>query len=241
MEDEVLRAALGPGDDCLSVEQLARYADGTFGSREQDAAAAHIGSCQSCQAELALLLAVTSDSLRPGEADLVSEGTMRIERRAPEILSRHTPRTSQPRRFWIDALPLSAVAVVLLIGISAGTFYYFRAARPPELPSRVTAGDEVPRSLSVRLRAPIGDQIEVPQRFEWLAVDRAARYRVRLMTVDRQELWSASTSALALDVPAPIRASITPGRTLQWDVMAYDAAGRTIAESGPESFRVIRR
>ena len=70
---------------------------------------------------------------------------------------------------------------------------------------------------------------------------RAVRYRVRLMEVDRQELWSTSTSALGVDLPAPVRASIAPGRTLLWDVTAYDAAGAAIAESGTQSFRVVPR
>ena len=109
--------------------------------------------------------------------------------------------------------------------IAAGSSYLFLTRNAPELPSRVTTGDEVTRSLSVRLRGPIGEQTELPRRFEWLAVDRAVRYRVRLMAVDRQELWSTSTSALGVDLPSPVRASIAPGRTLLWDVTAYDAAG----------------
>ena len=105
----------------------------------------------------------------------------------------------------------------------------------------MTTGDEVTRSLAVTVRGPVGDQVESPQRFEWLAVDGAVRYRVRLMEVDRRELWSTSTSALAVDLPPPIRTSIAPGRTLLWDVTAYDAAGAAIAESGTQSFKVVPR
>ena len=126
------------------------------------------------------------------------------------------------------------------MGIAAGS-YVFLTRNAPELPSRVTTGDEVTRSLSVRLRGPIGEQTELPRRLEWLAVDRAVRYRVRLMAVDRQELWSTSTSALGVDLPSPVRASIAPGRTLLWDVTAYDAAGGPIAESEMQSFRVVAK
>ena len=127
----------------------------------------------------------------------------------------------------------------LLLGIAAGSFYFLlMSAAHRQLPVGVTTGDEVTRSLAVRVRGPVGDESELPQRFEWLAVDGAVRYRVRLMEVDRREVWSTSSSALGVDVPAPVRASIAPGRTLLWDVTAYDAAGTAIAESGTQSFRV---
>jgi len=237
MEDEILRAALGPSDDCLSVEQLGRYADGALGVQEQTAADKHIRGCLSCQAELALLLAVTSSSVRPDEAAFVRDGVVRLNQRSTEIPAGH----SRPRWFRFGAFPAGAVAAVLLIGIAAGSSYFFLTRNAPELPSRVTTGDEVTRSLSVKLRGPIGEQMELPRRLEWLAVDRAVRYRVRLMAVDRQELWSTSTSAVGVDLPPPVRASIAPGRTLLWDVTAYDAAGGPIAESALQSFRVAPR
>jgi hypothetical protein len=61
------------------------------------------------------------------------------------------------------------------------------------------------------------------------------------MAVDRQELWSTSTPALGVDLPPTVRASIAPGRTLLWDVTAYNAAGGQIAESGMRSFKVLQR
>ena len=88
MEDEILRAALGPSDECLSVEQLGRYADGALGVQEQGAADTHIRGCLSCQAELALLLAVTSSGVRPDEAALVRDGVVRLDRRSSEICCR---------------------------------------------------------------------------------------------------------------------------------------------------------
>ena len=241
MEDEVLRAALGPSDECLSVEQLGLYADGALGVQEQAAAEKHIRGCLSCQAELALLIAVTSDSARPDEPALVHDGVVRQDRPSPEILAGHLRTASQPRWSRFLTFRAGAVAAVLLVGIASGSAYLFRTRPTPELPSRVTTGSEVTRSLSIRLRAPIGEQMEVPRRFEWVAADRAVRYRVRLMAVDRQELWSTATSAPGVDLPSPVRALIAPGRTLLWDVTAYDAAGGSVAESGMQTFRVAPR
>jgi len=132
------------------------------------------------------------------------------------------------------------VAAVLLVGIATGSFFLL-TRKAPSLPGSVTTGDEVTRSLALVVRQPVGDQAESPRRFEWVAVDRAVRYRVRLLEVDRHEVWSTSTSAPAVDLPPAVRTSIAPGRMLLWDVTAYDAAGAVIAESGTQSFRVAPR
>ncbi len=227
MEDEALRAALAPTGECLTVEQIGRYADGALGGDEQSAADRHLRGCLACQAELALLHAVTSGSVRDSDS--------------AEILADRASAPSSRRGFPVSTFYPAAVAAVLLVGIATGSFLMLRTRNAPDLPSRVTTGDEVTRSLAVTVSGPIGDQTELPQRFEWVAVAGAARYRVRLMEVDRQELWSSSTPSLAVDLPPSVRPSIVPGRTLLWDVVAYDAAGAVIAESGTQSFKVVAR
>ena len=79
MEDEALRAALAPTGECLAVEQLGRYADGALGADEQGAADRHLRGCLTCQAELALLHAVTSSGVRDSEAEMVRNGVRRLE------------------------------------------------------------------------------------------------------------------------------------------------------------------
>jgi hypothetical protein len=240
MEREILRSALAPGAECLSIEQLGRHVDGALGPDEEAAAVAHIRRCLNCQAELALMQAVTSGSVRIGEADIVRDGVARLEERTIALAGAIREDASLRRR-WFRAgtlLPVAGVAAVVLI--AAGTFYVL-APRAPRLPGAVTIGNEVTRSLAVAVRGPVGDLLESPRRFEWLAVDRAVRYRVRLMEVDRREVWAASTSAPGVDLPASARTSIAPGRTLLWDVTAYDASGAPIAESGPQSFRIASR
>jgi hypothetical protein len=213
MEDEILRKMLAPSIECLSIEQLGRYADGALDATERAAANRHVRSCLNCRAELALLETLTANGVRTAE---------------PEIV-----------RF--RAFRLVAMAAVLLLAIAAGSFYLLVNRTAPELPRRVTSGDEVTRSLAVTVRGPVGDQSEAPRRFEWLGVDRAVRYRVRLMEVDRHEIWSTSSTAPEVDLPSSVRSSIAPGRTLLWDVTAYDAAGAAIAESGLQSFRLAPR
>jgi hypothetical protein len=213
MEDEILRKVLAPGADCLSIEQLGRYADGALGRADRAAADRHIRQCLNCQAELGLLKTLTANGVR----------------------------TPEPAVVRFTAFRLVSMAAVLLVAIAAGSFYLLVNRTAPELPGRVTSGDEVTRSLAVTVRGPVGDQLEAPRRFEWLGVDRAVRYRVRLMEVDRHEIWSTSSTAPEVDLPPAVRTSITPGRTLRWDVTAYDAAGAAIAESGLQSFRLAPR
>jgi hypothetical protein len=240
MEDDLLKTALAPGDKCLSVDEIGRYVDGALDPAEHAAAGNHIRGCLSCQAELALLLAVTAANVRADEAALVREGVGRLEQLWAGVPA-DRGGVSRPRWFRFDTFRGAALAAVLLMGIAVGSSYLFFTRRAPQFPDRVTTGDEVTRSLSVRLRGPVGEQVEGPRAFEWLAVDGAVRYRVRLMEVDRQELWSTTTAALEAELPAAQRASIAPGKTLLWDVTAYDAAGGPIAESGLQSFKVVPR
>jgi hypothetical protein len=239
MEKEILRAALEPGPACVAIEQLGRFADGALGSDERHTAAAHIHGCLNCQAELALLWASTSSAIRADEADVVRDGVARLERRALEIAG--LDRTGFARRGWMPFGPLRLVAALATVLLVVASAVYLIKPKAPVLPASVDPGGEVTRSLSVPLRAPVGDQIEPPRRLEWVAVERAVRYRVRLMEVDRRELWSTSTTMPAVAIPLDVRARIVPSKTLLWDVTAYDASGEAIAESGPRSFRVVAR
>src|SRR5204862_182406 len=140
-----------------SLDELGRYADGVLDLEARSAVAAHIRGCPSCDAELALLRAVTS-------AGVVTQPT------------RPAPR----RWFGFDRLRAHAAAAVLLVGVIAGSYFLF-VRRAPVLPGQLpTTGGEVTRSLSITIRGPIGEQREVPHRFEWLAAAGALRYRVRL-------------------------------------------------------------
>jgi hypothetical protein len=242
MENESLKAALSPAVGCLSIERLGRYADGALTPDEQAATAAHLADCLSCQAELGLLRAVTSTAVRAGEEEVVRDGMARLAQR--DAASAAVPRAAAPlRRRWLafGTRSLVAVAAVVVLGVALGTVYVLRTPQAPRLPTDVTTGDEITRSLAVAVRTPVGDQIESPGRFEWLAVERAVRYRVRLLEVDRREVWSTFATALAVDLPPDVRMMIVPGRTMLWDVTAYDAAGMVIAESGTQSFRVLPR
>jgi hypothetical protein len=172
--------------------------------------------------------------------EIVREGVGRLERRMSEIVG-SVPIEEPPWRRWLLLgvfRGAAAVASVLLLVVGG---FYLLTTKAPHLPTTVSTGNEVARSLSVKVRRPVGDQVQAPNRLEWLAVAGAAQYRVRLMEVDRREVWSTSTAATAVELPADARVVIVPRKTLLWDVTAYDAPGRPIAESGAQSFRLVSR
>ena len=58
------------------------------------------------------------------------------------------------------------------------------------------------------------------------------------MEVDYAELWSTETHDASIALPPAVRARIVPGKPLLWEVVAKDAAGRAVAWSGKQRFRV---
>ena len=126
-----------------------------------------------------------------------------------------------------------AAGVVILI---SAEFYAKRPAEPP-LVWHETDRD-VPRAASVVALGPAGDIERPPKFIAWHGYSNAAFYRVRLMEVDRTELWRADTPGLAAPIPKEVQAKMIAGKTLLWDVTARNASGAEIASSGVQRFRV---
>jgi len=60
------------------------------------------------------------------------------------------------------------------------------------------------------------------------------------MEVDRAGMWSAETRDATIALPEALRARIVPGKPLLWEVVAKDAAGRAVAWSGEQPFKVSK-
>jgi len=237
MESQFLTGALRPTADCPSLDDLGRFVDGAMSAGQRATVAAHVDACQTCQSEIALLHSFAATAIRDDEAAAVRDIVGVLRQREHEIFGAQAVPTIR-RSLWFAIAPLRhamSLATALLFVVVG---YYLFNARPPSLPANDREGGEVTRSLSVALRSPIGDQAVAPQRLEWSPVAGAARYRVRLLEVDRHELWSTETADTAADLPGPVRAQIVPAKTVQWQVTAFDAAGAPIAESSLERFRL---
>jgi len=237
MEGQNLIGALRPGPECPSIERLGRYADGALTLEERSRDEPHIAACPNCQAELALLQAFATPAVRDDEAKVVRWGVEELRRREPEIFDSGPPQDSNIRRWdWFGRLrPVSTLAIVLLL---LGSGYYLSNQDTPRLPADSGSSPEATRSLSVTVRGPIGDQTSVPARLQWEPVNGAARYRVRVSEVDRQEIWSGDAVGTGIDLPPDVRARIVPGKTLVWQVTAFSPSNAAMAESAAQPFRL---
>ena len=166
-------------------------------------------------------------------------GVEQLRRREPEIFDGGRLKESPALRWqsFKRVLPALALAAVLLAVVGG---IYLTNQAGPGLPRDIGSSPETTRSLTIAVRGPIGDQAAVPARLQWQPVSGAARYRVRLSEVDRQEIWSSDTVDSAIDLPPDVRARIVPGKTLVWQVTAYGASNAPIAESSAERFRLVR-
>jgi hypothetical protein len=238
MERKILTNALRPGSDCLSTEQLGRYADGALSFADREAAASHVNGCANCQAELALLHAFTTALTRDDEQEVVRSGVDALRRREWEVFGRRSRATdARPASSPFFALRAVLSVAAVLLAVVGG--YYLLIPRAPALPADMRSG-EVTRALSVTVVGPAGDQTTVPDRFEWRGVTGAVGYHVQLMEVDRRELWAIDSVTTAVDVPATVRQQIVPGKTLLWQVTAIGEANAPIAQSDMLRFRVVR-
>jgi hypothetical protein len=214
----------GPTPECLTVEQLA-------GAQSNQAAMRHLAECSYCRNELALLESFTTAEPSMMEAPAVEWIATEVRRRVVEQtreksvwerLTRWLP-SGGPR--WVPAGAFAAI--VLLIGSGV---YLLRQERPE-------SSETVWRSASVAVIRPVGDLTAAPADFAWQGVSGARSYRVRLLEVDRTEVWSADTEARQIAIPPGIAVQLQPGRTFLWQVVAQGPAG-PIAESNLQSFHI---
>jgi len=244
LEDrELWRQALEPTAACPVPEELVRV------SREvpHDSAAtrAHVEGCVQCQTELALVKEFQSATTDPGEAAAVSWITAELERRFERILTAssaapvavlHKPvpwyRRFDRGRFRVAALTAAGLLILLGVGLN------LRGVQEPELNSKSAGGAVVLRSEELIALAPIGNLKQPPAELRWQAAPGAAHYLVKVMEVDRTELWKSESTETSISLPAAIRKAIVPGKTLLWQVTAMSADRRTLGSSKTLSFRL---
>ncbi len=237
-----------PGEGCLSNAELEGLLDRSLAADLLSRLEAHVAACGRCSAELELLKTFCEAVPAPGEAADVDWIVRRLQTRLPEQAG-VSPATKPPvseseeskgslwrggllRPRWRFVPVLAAAAALILVAA-------LEVQRRLEPGLRVPgAGQAVLRSGRVPLKSPVGDIDSLPERLEWVAVGGARRYVVTVMEVDRNVLWRAETEMPGIDVPPQVRAAAVPGKTLLWQVEAFDPAGSRVAESGVERFRV---
>ncbi len=241
------KAALVTSEDCLTLEELGRWTDGSFSEEEKSRASSHLAGCSRCQTELTLLQEFDRATPQPQDQTAVSWIVAELKRRSSELapatedVSRSAPsstrrgsgrRSSAVRRISATALSLAAMVIAVVLGLS------IRTSKEPALVSDGVSGSRLLRSEGVVAIAPIGDLMQSPAELRWQPLLGAARYSVKLMEVDHSELWQASLEQTAVPLPAVVREKVVPGKTLLWQVTALDGAGKALANSRIERFRL---
>jgi hypothetical protein len=224
---EKLKSALGPTADCPPLDELARALETDASDARRRAAEDHAAGCAYCRDELALMREFVDTSLRPEETRPVQWIAKRLEKHP--VLQPSRQRLS----FFFGMRAWATAACLVLVAASA---FYLRQG--PGGPSPSLIGDGVMRSQVLELVAPVGDVRQAPVEFRWRAVPGAVRYEVRMMEVDRREVWRGETGDPFLAIPPSVAALMAPGRNLLWEVSAADQSGKTLGRSGVRSFRV---
>jgi hypothetical protein len=115
-------------------------------------------------------------------------------------------------------------AMALIVGLAV----QIRNWREPSLRANDPAGSAAVRSASVRILEPAGDVTTAPVAIVWEAAPGAAGYRIRLLEVDGNELWSGTSLEPRLSLPENARTLFVPHKTISIAVEARDAAGAVI-------------
>jgi len=219
--------------DCLPLETLERMADNT--SRDAKAAA-HLAGCAHCQTELAMLKNFEQSTPSADEGAAVAWIAAQLERRQNAPVAQQKAATVP---FWRTMFRVpylagaAALAAVLILGVS---LYNRDSDGPGKLNPGIGSGQF--RSGSIHLVSPIRDVPQAPAEFRWEAVPGANSYSVELKDVAGITLASAKSAQNVLQVTPEMKASMISGKPLKWKVTALDAAGKEIANSGLEQFKV---
>ena len=227
---------------CASPLELGGLADGSLARPEAARLTAHVAGCTRCQTELTLLKEFENAAPAPDEEGAVSWISARLERRFAEAsagspLPRIPQLAALPRRSWFTALNRGGFAVAAAT-LGAAVFIGLREGRAPELTQPSPAAATVLRSAGITTLSPAGELAVPPSELRWEPRIDAASYSVQVMEVDHAELWSAETRDTSLALPPALRARIVPGKPLLWEVVAKDAAGKVVAWSGKQRFRI---
>ena len=154
--------------------------------------------------------------VEPGETAAVSEITEELRARSREIFASRSDQITTKDPWWRSIFQHALAHSCSIDGSGIARRCRHRTPAPaecaaPALHPVSDAGQHIMRSTAVVVVAPVGDLRTTPTRVEWRAVPGAAKYRVRLLEVDRNELWAAETDEVHMDLPVAVQARIVPG------------------------------
>jgi hypothetical protein len=93
------------------------------------------------------------------------------------------------------------------------------------------------RGSEIEAVAPEGDIAQEPGALQWRNVTDAASYRVTILGVDGDPVWSGSAAGSPAELPDAALAAMHATVLYRWQVEAINANGQRIAWSKPTPFR----
>ena len=202
----------------------------------------HVGHCVYCQNELAMLVEFEEAAPQPEEAADVAWIQSELERRSATAPQGRPSESFWARvSSWISGVfpsrgwQIAAVAASLLFVVAGGM--YLRQGNDRLSPP--AGGEPVWRSQGFAGVAPLGDVTAAPTELQWEAVPGAGKYIVRVMEVDRTEIWRSEATSTSIPLPSEVRAQMTAGRSFLWTVTVHDATGNSVAETGLQTFHIL--
>lgn len=219
--------------DCLPLEVLERM---TENASADPGAAAHLSDCPHCQTELAMLKNFEQSTPSADEGAAVAWIAAQLQRnQSAPVAQQQIARVP----FWRTMFRVpylagaAALVAVLVLGISV---YNGNIGGPGKINSGIGSGNF--RSGAIHLVSPVSDINQAPQEFRWDAVSGASSYSIELKDVAGITLASAKSTQNVLPVTPEMRANMSSGKPLKWKVTALDAAGKEIANSSLEQFKI---
>jgi hypothetical protein len=229
-EREELKEMLEATPECPTVEELLtrRNADASLD--------AHVYQCPRCKTELALFEAFEQPA-RAQDAAAVNWIAKRLD--GMDWAAVDAVPTREPAaawwRGWLKPRALASVSLAFAALLVITTTV--QLSRRPGANPDVRISETAPvRSQSIEVAEPLGLLREVPSVIRWRTVPGAAAYRIRLMEVDRTELWSATVNGASVSLPNTIQHKILPGKRLLFDVVAVNSNGSGVSSSGIRDF-----
>ena len=234
--NNAIQQALRRGSDCPEVEILLSALENT-GDPRHSAMSRHAELCAACSAEWSLYRRFESPALQENEQDAVRHIMARLK--APAAADSRTEAKSWWRRLttpgWLGGAAAAMAAIVLAVGIGSE----WRAGREPVSTGVATGAESgTVRTRSVQVLTTLGDVTKAPDSIRWVPVSGAITYKVEVREVDRTLSFYTITTTPSLALPGEVANLLIPGKTLLVDVLALDARGQMIAESGQLRIRI---
>lgn len=188
----------------------------------------HLAGCAYCSSQVALFRSFESAHPSPDERDAVASIVSQLRKNSPAAPEPWWAKIWRPRILAPAAIGLAAPSVIIIANLH------------PKRDGLEIPVQSVTRSTQVVAIAPLGELAEPPSRLRWEPIAGANKYNVRILEVDRTELWHATTESPSIEIPQEVRAKIVPLKKLLWEATALDAIGNPVATSGIQSFVVAR-